>query len=123
MKYRKFIKFACVALGYNLFAYTIYAALLLLNCNYLFASLCSFIVGITLSYFMNKMLVFITRNHEYGLILRYVTFYLLLLGFNLLALHLLVEIFKINPYIAQVLVTFFSAFLSYNVMRVIVFRR
>lgn len=122
-KYQQFIKFGFVALGYNLFAYAIYAGLVALKCNYLFASSVSFVAGVTLSYFMNKSIVFATKQHNYGLISRYVLFYLALLGFNLGVLRIFVKSLMINPYLAQILVTFISALLSYNTMRVFVFRK
>lgn len=122
-KYQRFIKFGFVALGYNLFAYAIYACLISLKCNYLLASSFSFIVGVTLSYFMNKSIVFATKQHNYGLVLRYLIFYLALLGFNLVVLHVFIKILAINPYLAQILVTFISALVSYNTMRTFVFRK
>ena len=122
-KYKQFIKFGFVAIGYNLFAYAIYAVLVVLKCNYLLASSISFIAGVTLSYFMNKSIVFATKHNHYGLILRYIFFYLVLLGFNLGVLHIFVKSLMINPYIAQILVTFISALISYNTMRVFVFRK
>lgn len=122
-KYRQFIKFGLVALGYNLFAYAIYAGLVVLKCNYLFASGISFVAGVTLSYFMNKSIVFATKQHNYSLISRYILFYVALLGFNLGILHIFVKSLSINSYLAQILVTFISALLSYNTMRIFVFRK
>jgi putative flippase GtrA len=121
-KYQQFIKFGLVALSYNLFAYAIYVGLVALKYNYLLTSSFSFIAGVTLSYFMNKSIVFATKQQNYRLILRYLLFYLALLGFNLGVLHVFVESFTINPYFSQILVIFISALVSYNTMRVFVFR-
>ena len=122
-KYQQFIKFGLVALSYNLFAYVIYAGLVALKCNYLLASSIAFVIGITLSYFMNKSIVFATKQHNYGLFSRYILFYLVLLGINLGVLHVFVKLLMISPYVAQILVTFISALVSYNTMRVFVFRK
>jgi len=123
IKYQQFIRFGFVALAYNLFAYMVYAGLIMFKCNYLLASSLSFIIGVTISYFMNKSIVFATKQHSYRLVLRYVLFYLMLLGFNLGILHVFVKTLSINPYIAQILVIFISAVLSYNTMRIFVFRK
>lgn len=122
-RYQQFIKFGFVAASYNLMAYFIYAALVYFKCNYLIASAVSFFLGVILSYFMNKLIVFAVKHNNYSLIMRYVSFYVLLLGINLALLHGFVSLLKIDPYLAQVLVTIIAALISYNTMRVFVFRR
>ncbi|MCD6046245.1 MAG: gtrA-like family protein [Gammaproteobacteria bacterium] len=123
MRYQQFLKFSFAAIGYNLAAYFIYAILIYLKCNYLIASTTSFCAGTILSYFMNKSIVFTIRYHSHNLIIRYVTFYMVLLAVNLMLLYELIHLLKINPYLAQMVVIIASAFISYNTMRMFVFRR
>ena len=122
-RHMQFIKFGFVAASYNLVAYSIYATLIYFHCNYLIASTISFLLGVMLSYFMNKRIVFAVKHHHYVLIMRYIIFYMLLLGINLILLHGLVSLLKINPYLAQILTTMIAALISYNTMRVFVFKK
>ena len=119
MQYQQFAKFCLVALGYNLIAYFIYSALVYCKCNYLIASSISFITGITLSYFLNKSMVFTNKYNDNKLVLAYFSYYLILLCISLAMLHILVDTLKISPYIAQVLVTTASAVVSYYTVRMI----
>jgi len=119
VRYQQFAKFCLVALGYNLFSYLIYSALVYSKCNYLIASSISFISGITLSYFLNKSMVFASKHNDSKLVLAYFSYYLILLCISLAMLHALVDALKINPYIAQVLVTVAAAFVSYYTVRMI----
>ncbi len=121
--YLQFIKFGLVALSYNLFAYIIYALLISMQCNYLIASTMSFIFGVAISYFMNKKIVFRSTLNHNKLIFRYIYFYVVLLIFNLGVLNLFVKVLMINLYLAQILVIFVSALVSYNTMRTLVFRK
>lgn len=122
-RYQEFIKFGVVAVSYNFIAYVIYVSLLYFNCNYLIASTISFFIGVILSYFMNKFIVFPVKDPNHTLIIRYFIFYLLLLCANLVLLHEFISLLKINPYYAQILVTFIAALISYNTMRIFIFRR
>lgn len=122
-QYKQFIKFGFVATGYNVAAYFIYATLVYFHCNYLIASTISFLVGVLLSYFMNRSIVFSVKHHNYVLLIRYIIFYMLLLGINLTLLHGLVSLLRVNPYLAQILITMIAALISYNTMRVLVFRK
>lgn len=119
---RQFIKFGFAALGYNIIAYLIYACLIYFSCNYLIASIISFVCGVLLSYCINKTLVFNIKHHNYLLFIRYFIFYSFLLGVNLFMLHVFVYILKINLYFAQILVTLVSALVSFNIMRRMIFQ-
>lgn len=122
-KYKQFIKFGLVALSYNLAAYLIYALLIYFKYNYLMASTIAFFSGLTLSYFMNKKFVFASRHHNYAMIIRYIVFYVSLLGVNLALLHEAIYLLKINVYLAQIFVTGITALISYNVMCRFIFHR
>lgn len=120
--YRQFIKFAVVALGYNLIAYLIYAVLIFNDSSYFWASSTSFVFGVILSYFMNKSIVFKNKQKSIKYILYYFAYYVLLLGINLTLLHGFISWLKINPYAAQILVTIIAAFMSYRVMGILFMR-
>lgn len=120
-KYQQFFKFIVVAGVYNLFAYVIYVGLVFINCNYILASAISIIFGTCLSYYMNKSMVFKQGNES--LVIRYVVLYLILLSIYLIMLRVFVQYLHINKYAAQILVAGFATLLSYNTMRVFVFRR
>ncbi|MBK2270104.1 GtrA family protein [Francisella philomiragia] len=120
-KYSLFMKFCIIAAGYNLFAYLIFVIFILLNINYLIASSIAFILGVTLSLFMNKIIVFKGGKYNRVMVVKYFIFYALLLCFNLIVLYFFVKILHVNIYISQVIVIGISAFLSYNVMRIFIF--
>ncbi len=123
-RYKKFLKFGFVAVGYNLVAYFIYVSLIFIKCDYIVASTVSFISGVALSYVMNKNLVFsIKSGHNLGLVIRYFSFYLALLVINLAMLHCIVQWFNINLYLAQILTTIIAALVSYNTMQRFVFKK
>lgn len=111
--------FCIIALSYNIAGYLTYAGLVAAQYNYLIASTCSFIVGIVLSYFMNKKMVFKSTGSHQQLLTPYLAYYLSLLGFNLGLLYVFVNWFQLNPYIAQILVTMISALISYNALRIL----
>ncbi|MBK2092322.1 GtrA family protein [Francisella philomiragia] len=115
------MKFCIIAAGYNLFAYLIFVIFILLNINYLIASSIAFILGVTLSLFMNKIIVFKGGKYNRVMVVKYFIFYALLLCFNLIVLYFFVKILHVNIYISQVIVIGISAFLSYNVMRIFIF--
>lgn len=116
--YKQFIKFVFIGLTYNLFAYLVYAILIFINCNYFFACTTSFILGVVLSYYLNKIVVF---NSNKRVIIRYILFYFFLLGLNLGLLFGFIKFFYINKYVAQILVTGISSFISYYTMRILIF--
>ncbi len=72
---------------------------------------------------MNKSLVFANAQFHYGLILGYFLYYVILLGVTLVALYGCIDWLKINPYLAQVLVTLLTALMSYNILRLLFARR
>lgn len=113
-QHQRFIKFSLVAALYNIATYLFYALLIFLHCNYLFASSTSFIFGIMLSYFMNKNLVFAEVQNHNRLIIGYFLYYGLLLGASLAMLYGFIDLLKLNPYFAQLLVILISAVISYN---------
>lgn len=122
-KHQRFLKFAVIAGLYNLLGYLLYAGLLFIKVNYLIASTISFIFALALSYFMNKAIVFGHSEKSYAIILRYISFYCTMLGFSLLSLRFLVDNIQVNPLLAQMMVTGMMALVSYNVMRLVVFRK
>ncbi|STY29511.1 GtrA-like protein [Legionella wadsworthii] len=121
-KYRQFIKFSVVSLGYNFIAYCIYAVLIFNGSSYFLASSTSFVFGVILGYFLNKSLVFNTKQKGMEYILYYFAYYVLLLVINLALLHGFINWLEINPYAAQILVTIIAAFMSYRVMGILFMR-
>lgn len=121
-RYKNFIKFGVVAGIYNVLSYSVYAFLIFTKCHYIIASTISFVVGVSLSYFMNKIIVFKhTQKHSRKVVIRYVTFYLVLLAINLILLRIFVAYLGINAYLAQLIVVVACAVLSYNTMRKFIF--
>lgn len=120
--YKQFIKFGLVAVSYNVVAYIVYILIIYWGYNYLLASTTAFFLGIVLSYLLNKQIVFNSKHQDYTTIIRYTIFYAFLLGLNLVLLRTFVYSLKVNPYLAQILVTGIAALVSYNVMRIFVFK-
>jgi putative flippase GtrA len=120
-KYRQFIKFTFVAATYNIAAYVLYALLLYINIYYIIASTISFVFGVTLSYYMNKSIVFSTEILSYKKTIFYICFYCMSLLFNLSMLHILVRFYGLNPYVAQTIVTITLSIFSYHIFRSVIF--
>lgn len=122
-KYKQFVKFGFVALGYNLFAYAIYAGLVTLGCNYLLASCISFVIGILVSYFMNNIYVFEVKKYQIRTIIKFLIFYSVMLFINLNILRMLVNLLHISVYFAQLVLMILYAIFSYNVMKSFIFKK
>jgi putative flippase GtrA len=117
LNYQKVIRFLLVAGLYNLLAYVVYAILVFVQINCLVASTISFFLGISISYLLNKTLVFSNKKrHSSQIVLGYCIYYSLLLSINLSMIFGLTHYLKLNPYIAQVVVMILGALISYNAL-------
>ena len=113
----QFIKFSLVAAIYNLAAYSLFAGLLLVNCNYLIASGLAFIFGVSLSYCLNKSLVFSSKGHNHKILITFFSYYFMLLLICITAMYYFTTHFKMNPYLSQVIVSLIAALVSYCTMQ------
>jgi putative flippase GtrA len=71
--------------------------------NYQIALLCAHLIGVTNSFFWNKLWVFKTRNISVIEFLRFNVIYAFVYATNAVALYISVEILKIDPRPAQLI--------------------
>ena len=115
--YNRFFKFCAGGLLYNLIAYSCYCILILLNVNFLIASTFSFILGVKISYFINKKIVFKSDDITHKQVLYYFLFYSTALIINLFLLDIAVKVLNIHPLLAQIIVSSTNAIISYIVVK------
>jgi putative flippase GtrA len=105
---KQFIKFAVVGTLNTLISYGVYYLLLFLGIHYLISVLLSFAAGVSFGFTFNKIWVFRSAQSSGKELPKYLAVYLSGLLINLLMLPVFVEIFHIDPKIAQL---FFLLFL------------
>ncbi len=63
-KIKQFIKFGIVGISNTLISYTVYVVLVMINVNYLIASIMGFVISVLNSYYWNNKYVFKARDEE-----------------------------------------------------------
>jgi putative flippase GtrA len=98
----QFIKFLCIGILNSIAGYGSF--FILVNyLNYQIALLCGHLIGVTNSFFWNKLLVFKTSNISIMEFLRFNVVYLFVYLTNAIALYICVDIFNVDPRPAQLL--------------------
>lgn len=90
---------------------------------YMATLVCSHVVAVLIAFVLYRFVVFRVRGHVLGDLWRFETVYLLSLGINSVALPLLVEFAHLPVIVAQALITFFTALMSYVGHKNFSFRR
>lgn len=103
-----------------LFFYLLY---IFLHVNYLFASAAGFLAGVAFGYMLNKTWTFrISSPSTKGLVVKYLTVYLVSLCLGLIAIHILIAIFKVNPLLANLFAIILTTCTNFIGTRLLVFR-
>ena len=116
-KNNKFITFYVGGVLNNAVGYLIFCTMVVFNINYLIASSTCFILCIYVSYFFNRKIVFKLKSSNRMQKIAYFIFYCIQFLLSLAILHILVEVYNFNPLLAQLVVGFFLALLSYMVIQ------
>ena len=115
----KFIKFLFVGVLNTCFSYFIYALLIFIGLKANLALFFQYILGVLWNFKTTGSLVF--RNHDNKLIFKFISAYVFTFLLNSLLLKIL--IMYLNPYIAQALLIFPIALVSFVVMKFWVFKK
>jgi putative flippase GtrA len=117
----KIIKFLSAGVLNTIFGYTVYAALLFFNVQYLVALFVATVAGVIFNYFSFGRMVF--NGHSGWLVfLRFVISYALIYAVNVALLRILTEYFLLNPYLGQVICIPISILLSWLLMNYWVYK-
>ncbi len=98
-----------------------------LKINYLVSNVLSYIIAITLSYFLNYIFTFkmqnISRKEHIKRIINYFIMKLSLLALDSICLYLLVDIFNLNVYLSKIGLTITFLIISYPLSKLIIGKR
>jgi putative flippase GtrA len=110
----KFGKFSIVGFVNTASSYLLFFILLkFAHVNYLVSSVSSYILGILISYFGNKYWTFRSIRSVWRLeFIKYMILNIIGLALNTLIMFLMVENYKLNPYVAQIVAM--SVVIFYN---------
>lgn len=112
----QFIKFCIVGITNTTISLVAYYLLLKLGVQYLLASTIAYCAGLLNGYIFSSSFVF-KQKRNVKQALKFLGVYLSSLLINLLILYVLVDVFGISEFIAQVMVTIFNVFYNYFLNR------
>lgn len=122
------IRFLTVGATNTLVGYLVFSAFTLwvfhdVYLGYLLSLAVSYVVGITLAFVLYRRFVFPVHGHVVRDFARFVSVYLVAIGINAAALPLLVEIARVPPLLAQLLILGVTTLLSFFGHKKFSFRR
>jgi len=117
----KIIKFLSAGVLNTIFGYTVYAALLFFNAQYLAALFGATVAGVIFNYFSFGRIVFNSYSGWFVL-LRFVLSYALIYAVNAALLGILTGYFLLNPYLGQVVCIPIGILLSWLLMNYWVYK-
>lgn len=122
------IRFLAVGATNTLVGYLVFSAFTLwvfhdVYLGYLLSLAVSYVVGITLAFVLYRRFVFPVHGHVVRDFARFVSVYLVAIGINAAALPLLVEIARVPPLLAQLLILGVTTLLSFFGHQKFSFRR
>ena len=118
----RFIRFIIVGVVNTTAGYGFYVAYLYIGIPYIIAGTMSFVTGIFFNYCVTKCFVFDKPTHK-NTFMYYCVSYGVLYFFSIALLWLLVDIFKITPYMAGLVSLPINAIVAFVLLRTIVFRQ
>ncbi|HPX65603.1 MAG TPA: GtrA family protein [Anaerolineaceae bacterium] len=116
----RFVRFLFVGALNTLFSYLLYAFLVFIGINYVWARVISIILGIIFNFFTTGRIVF--NNKDNWLIIRFILVYAVTMSLDVFVLKRLVENMTINKYLAGALTTIPIALLSFLLNSVFTFK-
>ena len=122
------IRFLAVGATNTLVGYLVFSAFTLwvfadLPLGYLLSLALSYVVGISLAFVLYRRFVFPVHGHLVRDFARFVSVYLVAIGINAAALPLLVEVVRVPPLLAQLLILLVTTLLSFFGHKKFSFRR
>ncbi|MFA6054517.1 MAG: GtrA family protein [Thermodesulfovibrionales bacterium] len=118
---KRFLRFLFIGGINTLLSYTIYALGLFFGLNYTIAYLLALIIGIFFSF--KTLGKFVFNNSDYRLFCRFVLFWALIYGFNIMCIGIIIIYFGLNAYAAGALMIAPNAILSYWLQKRFIFDR
>lgn len=104
--FTKLFRFLIVGVGNTAISYVTFSILFYLSGSYMLSSVIAYIVAVINSFIFNKNWVFKHNdNTDVKLLMLFFTVNVISLLANLLTLYIAVELFHINPYLAQIFAT------------------
>ncbi|SEM94687.1 GtrA family protein [Cryobacterium sp. TMT1-3] len=111
------------AVGYLVFSFFTLWVFADVYLGYLISLALSYVVGITLAFVLYRRFVFVVHGHVLRDFARFVSVYLVAIGINAAALPLLVEIVRVPPLLAQLIILLVTTLLSFFGHKKFSFRR
>lgn len=102
-KVAQFIKFGLVGASNTLISLIIYYLLVMLQANYLLATIMGYVISSLSGYVLNKLWVFKDKTDTKRSIFRYYVVYISALLLNIMSMYLWVDILGISKQIAPIL--------------------
>lgn len=118
----RFIGFLFIGVFNTALSLILYAILLWLHVNYMLASAITFIFGVLEGFILNSLLVFKTKPH-FKLLLKFTGVYTISMTLNLLMMHIFVEWFVIDKFVAQVITCALLAVINFYLVKNFVYRK
>ena len=116
---RKFIKFLFVGGINTIFGYLMYSIFITTPLPRSVALFCAYVAGVLWNFKTTGVLVF--KSHNNRLIFRFVSVYVLTYFINLYSLNFLAAL-NVNKYLAQLIVVFPIAMISFALFKLFVFK-
>ncbi|TFD70085.1 GtrA family protein [Cryobacterium sp. Hb1] len=122
------VRFLAVGATNTLVGYLIFSAFTLwvfadVHLGYLLSLALSYAVGISLAFVLYRRFVFVVHGHVLRDFARFVSVYLVAIGINAVALPLLVEVVRVPPLLAQLIILVVTTLLSFFGHKKFSFRR
>jgi putative flippase GtrA len=118
----RLIRFIIIGSFNTAAGYGFYAAYLYIGISYIIAGTLSYVTSIIFNYFVTKRFVFDQPTHKYTFIF-YIAYTVFLYCFSIVLLWLLVNVFKLDPYMAGLASIPINAIVSFIILRGFVFRQ
>ena len=116
----RFIRFLVIGVLNTLFGYALYAFLVFIGINYVWARVLAIIIGIIFNFFTTGRIVF--NNKDNWLIIRFVLVYAVTMSLDVLVLKRLVGNMNLNEYLAGAIITIPIAMLSFLLNSIFTFQ-
>jgi len=121
---QEFLRFNLVGLFNLVVASTVYVALIAIGFNYVIALSADYIVGMVISFVLNKNFTFrISQRTNVWMILRMISVYIAIFIINIMLLLVFIDTMKFNPYISQAIAIFVIVIISFSCQKFFVFKK
>lgn len=105
-------------IGYSIFIYLVYV----LEINPFYSNITSYIIALFVAFILNKYFVFNVEDKQIKRFIMFIISFIIAYSINLVVLFLSLNIFNLNPAIAQIFAMIFYTFIFYLLNKFIVFK-